>query len=231
MLEPQISTALLDPKKLQELQTVVPKMLAQAHDLDIADNDDYITAGTFLDIITERKATVSALFEKPTKEAASVHKFLTTLRANLLAPLEQAETLMKSRRFTFREEAARKTKELEEAKRKAAKKEEDDRALQEAARFEEMGESEAANTVLERAAAAPPPAVYVPSTIPKEQGHSYRTVHKYRVVNSSLIKREFLIEDESKIQAIVGRLGLDAASIVGGIEIYTEEIEVVRRKS
>lgn len=220
--------ALLDPKKVTELQAAVPKMMGQALDLVIVDNDDYLTAGTFLDMITARKKAVTELFEKPTKEAASVHKFLTTLRAGLLGSLVQAEELMKSRRGKYRADIERKDREDAEAKRKAVKEEQDQQALEEAARLEEIGETEAADAVIERAATAPAPPVYVPSSVPKEQGHSYRKVYKFRVVDPDKIKREFLMLDESKAGAIVSRLGLDAMPIVGGIEVYTEEIEVIR---
>jgi hypothetical protein len=57
-----------------------------------------------------------------------------------------------------------------------------------------------------------------------------RKIWRFRIKNRDLIKDEFWIEDETKIGAIVSKLGPDAASIVGGIEVYQEEIESVRRK-
>ncbi len=225
----QMPVVVLDSKKVVEMQASIPHIVAQAKDFEVlANNDDYLASGSLLDVIVARQKKITEFFEEPAKQANSVHKFITSLRATLLMPLQQAENLIKRSRQDFRAEKERERLEKEEADRKAAKAEAEQQALQEAARMEEIGETEAANTIIERAAIAPPPPVIVPSTIPKEQGHSIRKVYKYRVTNPALHKREFLILDESKAQAIVTKLGPDAAGIIGGIEIYQEELETIR---
>jgi hypothetical protein len=220
----------LDSKKVQEIQASIPRLVAQAQDLEIVDNDDYLTSGTLLDLVLDRQKKITDFFEEPAKQANNVHKFITSLRATLLTPLQQVEELMKGRRRDFRTKQERKRRLKEEEERKLAKEQAEQEAIREAAQLEEIGETEAANTIIERAASAPPPPVVVPSTIPKEQGKSVRKVYKFRITNAKLIKREFLMPDESNIGSIVSRLGPDAASIVGGIEVYPDEIETIRRK-
>jgi hypothetical protein len=226
----QLPTVALDSKKVAELQATIPKLLEQAQELEVNDNDDYLASGTLLNIIASRQKNVTEFFEEPAKQANNVHKFITSLRSTLLMPLDQAETLLKNRRRDYRAEEERKRVEKENQERQAAKAQEEQQALNEAAQLEEIGEHEAAATIIDRAATAPPPPVVVASTVPKEQGHSIRKVFKFRVTNPTLHKREFLMLDESKAQAIVSKLGPDAATIIGGIEVYSEELEVVRTR-
>lgn len=231
MAEQQMPSVVLDHKQVQELQLSVPQLVAQSQEIEVKDNDDYIASGSMLNLLTARQKKISDFFEEPAKQANSVHKFITSLRSSLLSPLQQAETLLKNRRRDYRAEVERKRLEQEEEARKAAKAELERQALQEAAQMHQIGEIEAADAIIERAAIAPPPPVVIPSTIPKEQGHSIRKVFKFRVTNPALHKREFLILDESKAQAIVSKLGPDAASIIGGIEVYQDEQETIRRKA
>lgn len=224
--------AALDSKKLAELQVAGPSTLAQAQEMKVIDNaEDYLASGVLLERVDERQRYWTAFFDKPTRDAFSVHKWITGMRSSLLAPYIKAENLLKEARKKYRAEEERKRLEREELERQTSKVNADQQAIEEAARMEEIGEHEAAETIIDRAAIAPPPPVIVPSTVPKEQGHSFRTVYKYRVTNPALHKREFLILDESKTGVIVSRLGPDAAALVGGIEVYPEEQEIVRRKN
>jgi len=222
---------ILDQKKVNEFQATVPKIVEQANDLQIANEEDYVIAGSLLDRILQGKDRITEYFEKPAQQANSVHKFITGLRGTLLAPLEYAEKMIRDRRKNYRAELERQRAELEEQKRKEAKKEEEEKALQEAARMEEIGEPEAAATIIERQAQAPPPPVFVPSLVPKEQGKSVKKTWKYRVKDEAAIKREFMMPDASAIQAVVSKLGPDAMKVVGGIEVFPDETELVRRKA
>jgi hypothetical protein len=220
----------LDQKQVAALQEAAPKILKQAQELEIATLEDYEASGAFLDVVAERKKKVDEFFEQTVAEANRVHKFLTGLRAMLTLPYSKAEELIKQRRRDWRMEEERKRQAIEDEERKKAKAQQEAQAIEEASQLQQMGETEAAQVVIDRAAAAPPPPVIVPSTVPKQKGHAIKTVWKWRVKNPALIKREFLVLDESKVNPIVTRLGPDAAAIVGGIEVYPEEIESVRRR-
>lgn len=227
----QPAAPVLDQKRISEFQTSIPQIVEQARGIIINDNEDYLASGAMLDRVLERMKFIQDFFEEPAKQANAVHKFITSFRATLLQPLEIAEKRLKDIRKDFRAEEDRKRLQKEEEERKLAKKQEDEKALQQAAQLHQMGEPQAADEIVERAAAAPAPTVFVPSTVPKEQGKSIRKVFRYRITNEDLIKREFMMPDESKIQAIVGKLGNDAVSIIGGIEVFPDEIETVRRKT
>jgi len=221
------------------MQEAAPKVLLQAQELEINTTEDYEASGAFLDVVAERQRKVEEFFERPVKEANSVHKFLTSLRGMLTSPYSQAEELIKRRRRDWRMEEERKRQAAEEEARKRAKAEQEAQALEEASQLTEIGEHEAAAVVIDRAVTAPPPPVIVPSIVPKQAGHSIRKVWKFRIKNPALIKREFLMpknafdpKEYKKIDALVSDLGPDAGPLVGpgAIEIYEDEIESSRRK-
>jgi hypothetical protein len=231
--QPQLPAAVvLDPKQVAEMQTSVPQLVAQSQEFKIInDNDDFLASGSCLTALDTRQKKIVDFFELPAKQANDVHKFITTLRGTLLLPLQQATAELKRSRQVYRDKKERERQEKEEAARAAAKAEQEQQAIREAAELESIGEKEAASIVIDRAAIAPPPVVIVHSEIPKEKGISVRKIFKFRTVNPALVKREFLVQDDAKIQAIVSKLGPDAMPIVGGIEVYQEEVETVRGKA
>ncbi len=226
---PQSTTIVLDQKRIAAIQASGPKILQQAQELQIETAEDYDASAGLLTLIARKQDEIVQYFEKPAKEANSLHKFITGLRNMLVTPYGQAENLIKNRRNQWRSEQERIRQEKEQRERKIAKEQEEARALEEAKALQELGETEAANIVIERAVNAPPPPVIVPSEVPKQPGLSVRKVWKYRVVNPALHKREFLMLDDKKVNAIVGKLGPDAVSIIGGIEVFQEEVETIRR--
>jgi len=220
----------LDLKKVTELQNSNLKVLEEAKACTIVDNDDFLIAGSQLDDIAKRKKVIKEFFEKPKKNAYELHRWITSQEGVAIAPLERAEALLKSARLEYRAQKDRDARAREEEERKKAKEVEDALAIEQAAQLHAIGEHEAAETVIERQAAAPPPPVIVQSDVPKEKGHSFKKVFKYRISDASLIKREFLIPNASAIQAMVTKLGLDAMNVVGGIEVTEGEVELVREK-
>jgi hypothetical protein len=219
----------LDQKRANELQVKGTRTLEQAQTLTIVDADDYTASGSLLQQIAEWQKQVNDFFETPVKAANTLHKWLTGQRRNALLPFEQAENLLKARRMEFRRIQDEEDRKRQEEARALAKKQEDDEALRQAAELERMGETEAAQTIFERQVDAPPPPVILPSSIPKQTGISTRKIFRYRVKDLDKVKREFMIQDDEKIGPIVKKLGRDAEGIIGGIEVYEEEIEAVRR--
>jgi hypothetical protein len=230
VIEQPPATVTLDQKQIVKFQTTGAKELSDARDFTIETSDDYDASASKLTFLAGWQKTIVDYFEKPAKAANELHKWITGERGKALLPLQQAETLIKQRRMEYRTKEEQKRQEAEREAREKAKAEQEAQAVEEAKQLAEMGEHEAAETVIERAVNAPPPPVIVTSTVPKQAGFSIKKVWKFRVVNSDLHKREFLILDESKVGAIVSKLGPDAASIIGGIEVFETEIEIQRRR-
>ena len=228
--ETQSMTVVYDVKQVQQIQAASGPVLTEAKDFAIETEDDYTASSSFLSLVAERIKKVDTTFEKPIKDAFGVHRFLTGLRNTLLMPYQQADKIVKERRRDWRNQKEREDQIRNEQERQKAKEEADARALEEAAELASAGEQEAADIIIQRAADAPPPPVIIPSSIPKETGHTVRKFWAFRIVNATLIKREFMEPDEVKIRAIVSKLGKDAVSIIGGIKVYQDETESTRVK-
>lgn len=226
-----LTPVVFDQNRLAEIQATVPQLKGQVEEVaNIENNDDFLIAGSLLDQILERKKIILEFFEKPVRDANSTHKFLTTQRTMAVRDYEDMEDRLKASRRDFHIRAEQQRVEREEQERKIAKEQQEKDALAQAAEMEAIGESEAAEHIIERAVIAPAPPVFVPSTVPKEKGHSFKKVYKFRIVNVDNIDRKFMVPDESTIQTLVNKLGPDAVGIIGGIEVYPDEVEIVRKK-
>ena len=232
-----MAITLVDQKKVDQLEQAGPKLLEEARALKIKNNDDYLAAGGMLEALVDRQKKIVEFFKEPVDQANKLHKFLTSLRSRLASPFQQAEDLVKQRRKDFRDEAELRRQAKEAEERKKAKAEVEAQAVAEAAELHAIGETAAAETIIEKAAMAPAPPIIVQSEIPKEEGKSIRKSWTFRIKDPEAIKREFItpkdlydIKAYPKIRAMVQKLGPDATSIVGGIEVVPEETEVVRTK-
>jgi membrane protein involved in colicin uptake len=163
--------------------------------------------------------------------------------ASVVNPYKEAEATLRKSIATFRREesrlAAEEARRADEARRAA----EDTRRKAEMMRLAleckakeaaEKGQSTVAEKLLETAALQQAKASEAESAIqdavpacappPTGKGVSSRTVAKWRVVDESVVPREYLRLDEKKIGEAV-RAG---TSGIPGIEIYAENIMVIR---
>jgi hypothetical protein len=224
-----VPAVVVDQKKVTTYEQTLPRFLDQAKDVAIQNNEDYQYAGTLLQSVVDKKREVEEFFEAPTKAANFAHKFITGMRSRFMKPLEEAEKILKAHRGSYRYELERERQRLEEEARVKAKQDQEAEAMREAARLHEAGEKEAAEAVIQEAVMSPAPAVFIPSTLPKEANKSIRKVYKFKVTNPALVKDEFKIVNEKAVKALVDKLGFDAIPIIGpGIEVEIAELESVR---
>ncbi len=211
----------------------------------IKDDDHCQQAIAFGQRVKGMRDMVGQLYDAEIKQAHSLHKSLCAKRNALNDPLESAETTIK--RGVGNYEAAKRAA-IEEARRKeeAAAREaaqlaeierqkaiDDARKLAEDARLKQAEELEAQgrHDLAARVVAAPvmiqaPPPVQVAppvATTPKYEaptGTSLRRTWKFRIVDVSLIPREYLIANEMML-GMVARTHKENAS-VPGVEFYAE---------
>lgn len=151
---------------------------------------------------------------KPMKDAAYLaHKTVCNQEKKVAGPLQEAERALKSqigafiqeqRRIALAEEERLRREERERAE--AAAREESTRlALEDALALEEMGDSKGAEAVLANPAPAPvryvAPAPVAPQ-VAQVSGVSTTMVWDFRIVDESIIPREFLLVNESAIRNI-----------------------------
>lgn len=124
-----------------------------------------------------------------------------------------------------------KTQEREIAKIKEATWEELDKAkLEEAVELIEQGDETTALDLLESLGERQPGVSSIEDLVPvirkpQVEGLSVRTLKRFRVIDASLIKPEFMMPDAVKIQKVVTDNGKRAEEIVGagGIEVFDKQ--------
>jgi len=121
----------------------------------------------------------------------------------MLEPVQKARESLNGSLRNYLRKVEAELKQLEDAARIQAKKEADERAMREAEALAAAGNEEAATRVIENAVNAPPPPVIVSAPPPQVKGMSVRRVWKARVVDESQVPREYLVVDQSKLDAVM----------------------------
>ncbi len=145
----------------------------RAEALIIENDTDYENAGKFGTMLKQKAAQVVDFF-KPMKDSAyKAHKAVCEREKSMLAPLRNAESVVKKSMSAYLMEQERKRREAEEAARRAAEMERE-RKLQEAAQLEATGDQSGAEEAMEEAMVMDDAATYaVPAAAkPKASGVS-----------------------------------------------------------
>lgn len=197
-------------------------------------------ADTFDPLIEANHRAHKAALEKKAKFYGPLEAAYRSVKGLMSAYDQEQERIRQAEQrrleeIARKEEAERRRVELErlEAERKA----EEARLMEAAAAAEAAGDKQQAEDMAAAAIAATEmakqeaaaiqaekpytPPVILPKATPKlDGGPVYRTVKKFRIVNESLIPRQYMIPDMVKIGGVVRALGLSAN--ITGVEIYEE---------
>lgn len=199
---------------------------------------DYIEAGNFLKVIKERSARIVAYWKPKKDQAAALHKSLVAAEKELLAPLEQAESIIKAGMLAYQKEQDRIRQEAERERRRQEedarmKMEEARRLVAEAQQKEELDEADVEILLMAQAevdaaesAIAPPP-----PPAAKVQGVSTRKTWKARVVNDKLVPVAMMgITLRPVDMTALNRLAVASSggAEVPGVEFFQEESVSVR---
>lgn len=166
---PEVAPAIMEQKLTREVSEIEFK----AESYVIQNDEDYAAAGEFGKMLKEKSSQVTTFF-KPMKDAAyQTHKAICDREKAMLAPLRNAEKIIKATMSTYVTEQERKRRETEEAARKAAEAERE-RKMQEASELEAAGDNDGAEAAFEEAAIMDDAADYaVPAvSTPKVKGVS-----------------------------------------------------------
>lgn len=215
---------------MQTNEITVPNYSMEKMDLSkkagaimVTDAASYEVAAEFLKAVKGLAKKVDETFDPIIKKQHEAHKEAITQKKRHAEPLEKIEKLVKDKMTTWWKENER-LRAIEQAKLEAAEKKRlEDEALNMAGSLEAQGENEEANNVLQNAIDTRP---VVESTIeqPKVAGVSMRKVLKYRIIDATAVKRDFLIPDDKAITKIVQGMGVKAEALVGGIQVYEDVI-------
>ena len=195
-----MTTHSIEVPESTDLQTTGKDWLAVARDTVVTDDVQLNRANDSLKLIKGMKSQVNDRLGPAVEAAHKAHKTLTSLRADLLAPFDQAEAKIKSTCSTYitakQREEERKRREAEAEARKLAEEERIARAEQ----FEKQGRiAEAHAEIASPIVVAPPEPVAPPVAIPK--GMVARETWSARVV-SLLALVQFVAANPSYINLL-----------------------------
>lgn len=225
-------------------------VLEYADTLTILDDEDYAAAGEYLvEKVRSLMAEVDATFDPIIADLHKAHRTALATKRKHLRPLEVAKQAIDSKMASYHraqiehqrreEQRLREEAEAEAARIEAAEQVEREHhintkaeALIAEGRLEEA--QALYDSLLEPVDPQPRrPPVNLPALkprTPKAEGVSVRVYHKWRMLDASKLRREYLIPDERAISATVRGLKdkADAAVSIdgsggGAIEYYTED--------
>jgi len=200
---------------------------AKAKEIKVRDQVSLDAANAFLRGIKGLLAKIAETFDLIVKKAHEAHRQAIEQKKKHEEPLVRAEVIIKAEILRYLTEQVRIRREaVEEAQREADAKEKARlQKMQAAIDAENAGTPEEAEKHFEEAIAIEPPKPIIPPAV-KAQGTSIRKIWRWRVVDPAVIPREFLVIDERKIAAEVGRLAGETR--IPGVEVYQQEIVITR---
>lgn len=125
-----------------ELAVEVTDIEVRAEGLVVADDQQYTEAGEFGVMLKQKMAEVTEFFAPMKKAAHDAHKQVCDREKQMLAPLKNAESILKKSMGDYALKKERERKAAEEAARRLAQ-EEADRKLEAAIAAEQNGDSDA----------------------------------------------------------------------------------------
>lgn len=208
----------MTPADEKRLGLEVSDIEAHAGAFTIRSDADYQRAGEFGRTLKQKASEVTQFF-KPMKDSAyQAHKAVCDREKAMLAPLRDAEQIIKKAMQEYLAAQEQKRKEQEEAARKAAL-EESDRKLAEAIELEKSGDMEAAAAAMTDAEIMDKASRYAvaPQTKPKAQGVS--TSRDWEIVS---------IDSKSVPLAVAGVeiRPIDRAAVMRLIRLSDGQIEI-----
>lgn len=218
----------LEIARSDELQKRALSVPEKARTIIITDNDTYQQAGNILLVIKDLKKQIDDVFDPIITKAHQAHKEAIMQKNKVSQPLDDAERIIKPKIASYIEAEERKRRLEEERLQQEAKVKAEEEALARAVEAEKNGDKQEAAAILEEGFNVP--TVIVPKTTPKVEGISTRMIWKWRIRDERQVKREFLMLDVTRIGAIVRSMGKEAAPLVGGIEIYAENVIAAGRR-
>lgn len=203
---------------------------AQARTLQIVDSQSYVNAGEFWKSIKDLRKKIADTFDANIKKAHELHKNLLAEKKKHDDPLNAAERTIKKAMADYDAEQERKRREEQRRIEEVARKAEEERLLAEAIAAEEAAKAagatqEEAQAEAEQIISQPVyvPPVVIPKAVPKMQGGPvFRTIWKCRIVDPTIVPREYMIIDIARIGQVI-RASKGMARIPG-IEAYEERV-------
>lgn len=209
---------LIPNDQILAIETGRNRLLDRAESLQILDAMSYETACDIVKGIAELKKTIVDDF-KPAKDAAHLaHKAICNQEKAHLDALLRPDLIVRGKIsiYSAEQEKLRRAEEarLREESRKAA----EEAKINEAVRAESQGKPELAERIMQ-SPVVPAPVVVPRAEVPKVSGVAMVEAWKFEITDETIIPREYLAVDESKIRKIVG--ALKGQTSIPGIRVWS----------
>lgn len=197
-----------------ELSQEVSVVERQAQQISIHTDDEYRAAAEFGRLLKQKSSQVTEFFAPMKKAAHEAHKHICDREKAMLAPIANAEKLLKRTMGEYQMEQQRKRREEEERLRALAKAEEE-RLLAEAIKMEEMGEKEMSEEHFENAqfVANAARTISVPNETVKAEGVSTTMAWEIESIDPRFVPVEFMgqvirpVDDKAVMRLIKAHKG------------------------
>lgn len=214
-------TPVLLPANTQDVTQEALSIPDQVAALRIMDAPSYEYAAEFWKQIGDLMKKVDESFDPIITRAHQAHKEALAQKAKIYNPLDKARREVKGMMEAFDREQERLRQEEAARIREALRREEEERRLAEAVQAEQEGDKDMAEAIMDEAPYVPP--VILPKATPKVSGGPvFRTVWKAKVVNPTLVPREYLMVDETKLNRLAAVMKGNFK--VPGVEFYSQRV-------
>lgn len=200
-------------------------LMGQAMQLEVVDAATFKMGEELLTAIKDKVRQIKPELDEPCEKANSLHKWLTGLRAKVLAPFSSAEAEVKKKLGAYEwQQQEKKRKDDERIAAEAQKKAEEDRRRE----IEEAKRRKDKEAVAELKAAPIVPEITRVSKVevPKAENTSFRTDYDFDVVDVNLIPRKYMVPDDVAIRRVVKALGKECS--IPGIAIRAKQVVISR---
>lgn len=219
----------MDINMERELEQSGAIMVATANSFAVKTNADFEKGNDILKEIKNRIKQVKGYWKEPKAAAQIAHKTLVAREAQMLEPLEEAESIIKKAMLAYTTEIERKRREAEEAARRA-REEEVKRLEAIAAQAKAQGDNDAADVLLDMAEDVPIGEITAEAA-PTAKGASVRTTWKARITAPQLVPAyhdgwELRPIDMPSLNALARES--KGTAIIPGVQFYQDATLTVR---
>jgi len=202
----------LEPIKTEHIESLTidcKKILQNSEALEISTQVELDNANSALRIVKTKLKELEEDRKKLTQPLESVKKSIIAKYKPAIEMLEKAESLIKRGMIVFTEKIeAERRKQEEELRRKM---------LEKAEKAEAKGKVEKAKEIRQQAELTT-----VVSKIETPKGVSYREIWKYKIVDETLLERQYLIPNHDMLSKMA--TATKGAIEVKGVQFYSEKI-------
>lgn len=214
-----------EQNEIKALEQESSAVVKQAREYNIATQEEYATAGTWLkDVVKELKKEIQDTFDPIVASAHETHKKATTKRKEHLAPVEEAERIVKNKMLAYYQEQKRKEAEAQRKADEEARKAEVKRKKEleeQAQRHEEKGNTEKAEERREMVEDVHVDTQIVAPRVEKIAGIQVRENWDYEITGKAV-----LIEAIMKNAMLSHLVTVDEKELRKTVKLYKEKLNL-----